>query len=251
MNKSRGKLILLSFLAALFLCSCGIPSYFYTTDSYYGINKTESYFYLNSRSDTDGDLNLVTDGPGMLVFYYIDNKESSVNLDSQFKTVFQGTNGIGITPGYISKGEPIISYTTDEKQFNVCAFTKDSGTVQKPKDFAYNLDYRQTDGNIKYWYSLDFNSTDKTMEMILSPDNVIDSSSVDKKIILKRFDGKSFLISQQDIRNSKDEDYSMISKDNDFYYVHVFISLAFQEGNFSNKFWTDPFECGSYRVDLI
>lgn len=259
MRKGRKILIVILVLAAIFFISCGIPSYFYTTTSYYKteqISGSDNQFKITVKSHegSDGDLDLVEDGPGLFLFYYISQESNTTSMDSKikaaFKEKFQGANYTGINPGNVSRGSAILSFNDSSEDFNwnIGAFCLDSQTVQSAPEFAYNLSNR-TDGNIVYYFKAQFNEATKCIDLVVSEDATFDGS--DDSVTLYRYNGNSFLTSKAEI-NTKDDDYSALNSSltSAVYYVHIFNSVSFQKGKFTNKFWTIPSICLSVPISV-
>jgi hypothetical protein len=261
MRKGRKILILILVLTAIIFISCGIPSYFYTETKYYSTEKitgTDNKFKITIKSHegSDGDLGLVEDGPGLFLFYYISQDSSTASIDtkikSAFKTKYQGSNYTGINPGNVSKGSAILSFNDSSEDFNwnIGAFCLDSQTVQSPPYFASNLSAR-TDGNIVFYFQAQFNESTNCIDLVVSEDETFDDS--DDSVTLYRYNGNSFLTSKSEIRsNTKDDDYSALNSrlNSDVYYVHIFNSVSFQKGKFTNKFWTIPAICVSVPISV-
>lgn len=259
MSDSRGRLIFIILLAAVFLLlpSCGIPNYFYTESSYYGTSnlnsKKENFeIHLNSRSGTDGDLSVFDDGPGLLLIYMTGNQSSQSTIFQSFKTQFAkdyiGSNGVGLTAGSVRLGDIFSSVTRDEKEYKTGAFALSGTTAVQAPTFTLDISERNESGNVKYYFRTSLDQTTGIIKLMYSTDSAFATSET---IDLYRYDGSAFITDRNDLTEPP-EDYNFTLDDiyNDSYYIHIFAAVTVQSKNFSNKFWSQLLYAGYVKVVL-
>lgn len=265
MHRNRRQLIPILVLAIFAVIasgvSCGIPNYFYTKN--YGtepLNSANHQFrlYMNSASGTDGDLSMVSSGPGLLLAYYVSNSaflESNVKraIENDFRETHLGSNGIGLTAGGTEIDEPLMQFSLNDASHTVGSFVLESPsgkTPQNPPDFLLAMDKRTTQGNVDYYFSLEIDSDGF---LILSYDaDQDDSFPVPRNSIkLCRFNGKGFAVSAAALNEAiSDDDYNSVNSTGSSYYIHVFAAMTVQSEGFSNKFWTNLMHAGCLTVNL-
>lgn len=267
MHRNRKQLIPILVLAAFAIIiiasgiSCGIPNYFYTKS--YGTAPLDSAnhqfrLYMNSRSGTDGDLSMVTNGPGLLLAYYVSSSaslESNVKraIEDDFRKKYVGSSGIGLAAGGTEIGEPLMQFSLNDASHTVGSFVSaelpGGKTSQNPPDFLLAMDERTAQGNIDYYFRL---VIDSDGYLTLSYDTHQDDSFPvpGNAIRLCRFNGQGFAISAAALSEAiDDDDYSSVnSVIGSSYYIHVFAAMTVQSEGFSNKFWTTLMHAGYLTV---
>lgn len=267
MHRNRKQLIPILMLAVFAVMasviSCGIPNYFYTKS--YGTEPLGSAnhqfrLYMNSVSGTDGDLSMVTNGPGLLLAYYVSSSaslESNVKraIEDDFREKYVGSSGIGLTAGGSEIGEPLMQFSLNGALHTVGSFVSEelSGgkTPQNPPYFLLAMDERTAQGNIDYYFRLEIDSDGY---LTLSYDTHQDDSFPvpENAIRLCRFNEKRFAVSAAALNEAiDDDDYNGAnSVTGSPYYIHVFAAMTVQNEGFSNKFWTNLMHAGYLTVDL-
>lgn len=254
--------MIISLTAVLFL-SCGIPNFFYLSDSGYSFTKKTAYdgfeFKITSTAGSDGDLNKLTQGPGLLLMYYVDNSSATVsgevysNFNTKFNSTFRGSDGLGVSIGNIRNGESVISYVSGDNTYNLCAFGLEND-IQRTPDFACDMDLRVND-NLDYFFKIELADSGTTnqqfLKLISSQDETFNEE--DETIILKRFNISNFNTDRDSVNSdiNTSADFSAVSPTDARYYIHVFAAASCQIGNFSNSYWTRMREVACIEVPVV
>lgn len=266
MHRDRRQLIPILALAVFAVMasgiSCGIPNYFYTKS--YGTEPLGSAnhqfrLYMNSRSGTDGDLSMVTNGPGLLLAYYVSSSaslESNVKraIENDFREKYVGSSGIGLTAGGTEIGEPLMQFSLNGASHTVGSFVKSelSGgkAPQNPPYFLLAMDERTVQGNIDYYFRLEIDS-DGLLTLSYDTDQNDSFPVPENAIKLCRFNGQGFAVSAEALNEAGESDYNGVNSGaGPSYYIHVFAAMTVQNEGFSNKFWTSLMHAGYLTVDL-
>ncbi|MGP1419649.1 MAG: hypothetical protein ACTTJZ_07595 [Sphaerochaetaceae bacterium] len=216
---------------------------------------------MNSRSGTDGDLSMVTNGPGLLLAYYVSSSASlepdvKRAIEDDFRKTYLGSSGIGLTAGGTEIGEPLMQFSLNGASHTVGSFVSElSGgkAPQNPPYFLLAMDERTAQGNIDYYFRLEIDSDGY---LTLSYDTRQDDSFPvpENAIRLCRFNGQGFAVSAaalNELNEAGESDYNGVNSGaGPSYCIHVFAAMTVQNEGFSNRFWTNLMHAGYLTVDL-
>ena len=251
MKKRCHVIIFTIIILASFFISCGIPNYFYLDD--------DDYTFTSENNDDKNEITAMLEisdaeqleqldyGISMVYFYYLSDEPtiSTSSLESKFETKFRGPIGIGIIGGPSD-------LTVDDESYDLYAFNFEAEDLVSP--YYHDLIELQNDETTSYETTIyaDFSFT------------LEEDTSGLNKVIYKRFDDNDIsvtnnslvrynkngnFLSSNSILSDSDSDYSQFSgKQPGSYYIHIFTSFTAQEGDFTNRWWSELKYLGSLKI---
>lgn len=235
-------------MTSVFLCSCGIPTYWQPSNS----------TIISKRNTADGSISfdLQVDcysgdeipsssegGVGLILLYHVsqDNYNADFSaIKKSFEKEIRGSIPNGLTTVRSELGTPVISFTdSNSDESGLYAFTMASGDKN-----SYSLISAPN-------YNLKVNAYDP---MNLRIDLELDNESVNPTYLIKCSEANSlfseFYIGYSDL--SCTDLQSVASYYNDsvssYRYIHVYAAVSAQSNSFSNIYWSDIVYVGSFEI---
>lgn len=224
-------LYLMIFVTSVFFISCGEPS-FCTLNNVKIQNIRESDVKFDVIG-TEEDLSMVTDGPGLLVFYYISEEKNNFSATTSLvRTEFKSLTTYGFrfsdSDNYNSFIFELKESSEDIKQFY--AFAQKTGRRVEANAYCRNLFPFISGKNIN-----------KTFFIKSAEENDPDDTGLTKKFILS--DGiEEVALYSKEIRSIINDDSKTKPQ-----YVHIFVAFGSPVGSFSNSYWSDAEYVGTIK----
>lgn len=235
--RHRSMMVLMIAAVSVFLCSCGIPTYWEPSNS-----DTTVVRKLSEEEDSEGNkvlnFNVRVDyytgddgenAPNMgllLLYVYSDstNISLSTELVKKFNSDYRGTIPYGVSTLTATNDNPVWEFTVDETDYGIYAFTDSNG--EPVEAYKYNLD-------------------------------ITSASSFNTKFSLKLVDNTDEGIEiYEDGSTSKTASYgfglgsSRMSELKDSKYIHVYAAISAQGNVYSNLYWSHLEYVGSFEQDM-
>ena len=235
--RHRSMMVLMIAAVSVFLCSCGIPTYWEPLNS-----DTTVVRKLSEEEDSEGNkvlnFNIRVDyytgddgenAPNMgllLLYVYSDSTNSSLSTElvKKFNSDYRGTIPYGVSTLTATNDNPVWEFTVDETDYGVYAFTDSNG--EPVEAYKYNLD-------------------------------ITSASSFNTKFSLKLVDNTDEGIEiYEDGSTSKTASYgfglgsSRMSELKDSKYIHVYAAISAQGNVYSNLYWSHLEYVGSFEQDM-
>ncbi|MFA6934277.1 MAG: hypothetical protein WCR70_03325 [Sphaerochaetaceae bacterium] len=255
--KKFGRIFLLIGIASAFLLSCGIPSYFYLESSDYSYLLTSSpdvdhtfFSYDFKVSDTEM-LDRLEDGLGLVLFYSISTDDSAPTLttfSSLYSTSFVGSDGLGVGGAFKAESEvPVIKASS----YNLSSFFLSDGSSPSTPYYLRNMNSKALDETLLESIKLSLRQSESDYYVVLE-----DERAVHPEVILQRYSAsasKPFTVDPSEIFDSNDEngDYkSVTALSAGKYYIHIYAAFTAQNGEFSNRYWSDLKYLGYLTINI-
>ena len=231
--RHRSMMVLMIAAVSVFLCSCGIPTYWEPSNSDTTVVQKlpesegeEGSKILNFKVRVKyhpGDDGENAPNMGLLLLYvYSISTNSSLNAElvKKFNSDYRGTIPYGVNPLTASNDKPVWEFTVDETDYGVYAFTNSNG--EHVEAYKYNLD-------------------------------ITSKSDFDTKFSLKLADkieeGIEIYSASKTASLGFGLDASHISDLKDSKYIHVYAAISAQGNGYSNLYWSNLTYVGSFELD--
>ena len=235
--RHRSMMVLMIVAVSVFLCSCGIPTYWSpsNTDSTVVRKLQEGeddegnrILNFNVRVDYyEGDGGENAPNMGLLLLYvYSDSTNSSLSneLVKKFNSDYRGSIPNGVSTLDANYDTPVWEFTVDETDYGVYAFTDSNGNSVSA--YKYNLDITSTSDFITKFSLKLAGNVEEGIELYED-----DSAS---KTASYGFGLETSHMSE--LKGSK--------------YIHVYAAISAQGNGYSNLYWSHLEYVGSFEPDM-
>ena len=231
--RHRSVMVLMIAAVSVFLCSCGIPTYWEPA------NNSSNPIISKLSAKDDGEIKFKVNiqyhpeysgenAPkiGLLLLYtYSKTQHSAVDTElvKEFNSTYRGsTTANGLSPLTAKNGNAVWEFTVDETRYGVYAFAVP--TREEVSAYAYNLDITSTtDIDKEYTLKLAENVTDGVLlyeKKTLTP------------IAKYDFGQESSILTELLASN-----------------IHVYVAISAQGNGYSNLYWSNLVYVGSFELD--
>lgn len=233
--RHRSMMVLMIAAVSVFLCSCGIPTYWEpaNTSSQPLIRKLPATNengikfkveiihhpeYSGNNSPKIGLLLLYTYSNSNIPYAEIDSE-----LTKEFNSTYRGSsNSNGLKPLTAENGSPVWEFTVDETDYGVYAFTVPTNLDNRVSAYKYNLDITSA------------SDIDKEFTLKLA-ENGADGVSLYEKKTMAPIAQYGFGL----------ESFELLSSKN----IHVYAAISAQGNGYSNLYWSNLTYVGSFGLD--
>jgi hypothetical protein len=280
---------LLVCVSLFIVSACGIPTSIYLKNeypyedsvSYYEFSTSDSTDTTDSYTTSfslyiDTDTYQIEDSPSLCYFYAIVDSSDvlpSSTIISDFKSKYSDLPGSRLDPN--SSSDPYIlpessgsyklykfMYEKDEDN-NVLdqdylsylatldSLISDNTTYEETGVISAHLIISKVDNGDSYYFTFDLDDFESNVSNSSSQFNTktadeVYESTEDYTYNLLRYNGDEF-VPASDIDEDLDLDYELVDSDNNCTVI-VFVALTV-EGDFTNIFWSDLHEVGTFSLD--